>query len=117
MEKASLSFQHSNSPSSSSSNEERSPKLPHNNGAVNTTPSGSTDPMRGRATTTTAPMVPKRSYDTLLPSPSSTLEKKRLMSDSVLCKFNQSSNIIAASFLFYIANEHLDRNDNRFANQ
>ena len=86
VEKKSLFFQHSNSPlSTSPSNEERSPKLPHNNGAVSTTPSGSTEPMRNRNQTTAAPVLPKRSYNMMPPSPNPTLDmldKKRLMSDS-----------------------------------
>ena len=84
-----MSFQHSNSPSStSSSNEEKSPKLPpHNNGAVSTTPSGSTEPMRNKSLTTT-PVLPKRSYDKMPSSPNLALEKRQLMSDGAICKLN-----------------------------
>ena len=93
IEKSSLSFQHSNSPSSSSSsNEERTPKMPQNNGSVNTTPSSNADPMRVRALTT-VPTVPKKPVDFTPVSSNPSLEMKRNMSDSVMCKFSYSSKL------------------------
>ena len=62
--------------------EEKSPKLPHNHETVGT--SSNEDPMRVRALTTTP--VSKNSTD-MTSSPNATLERKRLHSDSVLCKF------------------------------
>lgn len=87
VEKSSLSFQHSDSPSSTSSNEERSPKLPQNNGNLNMTPSSNADPMRVRSSTTAVPNASKKSTEMMPPSPNPTLEKKRNVSDSVVRKF------------------------------